>query len=139
MQNDLKQAINLLNKQNFSMVIVKKNKILYKSYSPGIKDILKAIKESKTNLSGASLADKIMGQALAWLILYSKIKYVYAKVISEKAKDILNSKCYLVFEKKVGHILNKEKKSLCPFEKISDNFKTPKEAFEKLLQEAGYE
>lgn len=130
MKNDFILAINTLNKKNLSLVITKNNKILYQSNEHGIKGILKFIKENKTNLKEAALADKILGQALAWLILYSKIKYVYAKVISKHAQNILNSKCYLIFEKKVSHILNKEKKDLCPFEKISKGFKTPEEAYQ---------
>lgn len=68
-------------------VLVKDDKIIL-SKDKGIAPILKLINAGK-NLENFSLADRIVGKAVAMLVVYSKIREVYAEVLSEKGEEVL--------------------------------------------------
>ena len=68
-------------------VLVKEDKIIL-SKDKGIAPILKLINAGE-NLENFSLADRIVGKAVAMLVVYSKIREVYAEVLSEKGEEVL--------------------------------------------------
>ncbi len=68
-------------------VLVKEDKIIL-SKDKGIAPILKFINAGE-NLENFSLADRIVGKAVAMLVVYSKIREVYAEVLSEKGEEVL--------------------------------------------------
>ncbi|MFP3985233.1 MAG: DUF1893 domain-containing protein, partial [Candidatus Bathyarchaeia archaeon] len=94
---------------------------------------LQAISELDINLSGAAVADKIVGKAAAFLCAYSNIKAAFALIISESGLEILNKyniRCQ--FENTVPTVLNLDKTNPCPFEKLVENITNPQKAYLKL-------
>jgi len=132
-QPDLQMARNELKKKDCALVITKSERILFETKASGIRGLLTAVDQLGESMKGASVADKIVGEAAAQLCVYSKVREVYAVTMSQCAKDLLDkSQIDYEYENLVPHILNMKKTDLCPFEKIVAGSKTPKEAYERL-------
>lgn len=131
MISDLKLAYKILFKKKLKLVIVKNNDILFYSKSRGINSLLKISK--KNTCKGASSADKLIGSAAAWLMVYAEIKNVFAKIITANAVKIFKKhKINVNYEKKVPFILNRSKTNLCPNELHFIGINNKKEAFKKI-------
>jgi hypothetical protein len=134
---DIDLAKNLLKKNNYTLIIVKDNKVIFEMYSPGIRGLLTAVEKIGNNMKGSAVADKIVGEAAAQLCAYSKVGSVFAEILSKCGRDILEkNKISLQFEDLVPHILNLKRTDLCPFEKIVAGSKNPAEGYERLKHAA---
>ena len=130
---DLEMAKRELKKKSLSLAIVKDGEMLFESFSHGISGFLQAIEKLGERLEGASVADKIVGRAIALLCVYAEVKAVYAEVLSEEAKTLFE-RCSLYYEYNiiVGNVLTSNTKKICPFENVAKQILNPKEAYEKL-------
>jgi hypothetical protein len=132
-ENDLKFARETLAKSNLSLVLAKNRKLLFKSKSHGVADLLAMIDEVGPQTEGASLADSIVGRAAALLCVYSKIIAVYGQTMSQGAVSILkgNSVNY-EFGTLVPKILNRRKDDVCPYDKAVSGVENASVALERL-------
>jgi hypothetical protein len=131
--NDLHIATERLKQKNIALAIVKKGEVVFETSSHGIGGLLKAIEELGDEMRGSSVADNVVGKAAALLCVYAGIVAVFAATASEKGIQTLrdnNVSCR--FENMVQHILNSERRDICPFEKLVNNISNPEEAYEKL-------
>ena len=114
-------------------ILVKGDEII-ESEERGIKPMM-ALISNATDLSGFSVADKIVGKAAAMLFVLAQIEEVYAEVISEKGIKILEEHSipysYLT---KTDSIINRKGDDICPMEKTVMEIDNPKEAYEALYQ-----
>jgi len=130
---DLEKAKRLLKDENQSLVIVKNGETIFCSNSSGIDSLLKAIEKIGKHLSGASVADKVVGKAAALLLVYSHVARVYAATLSRRGLGTLKKHGIPVeYDLLVPEILNKEGKNICPFEKFTSRIESPDQAFEQL-------
>jgi hypothetical protein len=130
---DLEFAKLKLIKEDLSLVIVKKGKVIFETKKQGISGFLQAIEKLDKNLVAASAADKIVGVAAAMLCVYSGVASVFALTVSEEGIRVLEDNNILCrFEKKVSNILNRDKNDVCPFEKLAISSRNPDEAYVKL-------
>ena len=130
---DLRIAKKELKEKSLSLVIVKNGEILFESFSHGISGFLQAIEKLGKKLEGASMADKIVGRAIALLCIYADVKEVYAETLSRGAKSLFEKYLlYCEWDNLVEKILDAKKIEACPFEKASKQISNPKEAYEKL-------
>lgn len=115
MKADLEKAKNILLKSKYTCVFCK-DSIIITSFKRGINPLLDFL-DSGVELSNFSCADKIVGKAAAFIYVLMGIKYVYAKVISESAKNILTRNGIQVdCNKTTKAILNRAHTGLCPME-----------------------
>ncbi len=130
---DVELAKLKLIEEDLNLVIVKKGKVLFKTKRHGIRGFLQAIEKLDGNLVAASAADKIVGVAAAMLCVYAGVTSVFALTISEEGIRVLeaNNVAYR-FKKKVPNILNRDKKDVCPFEKLAIDSGNSEEAYVKL-------
>lgn len=130
---DLEFAKSKLIEENLSLVIVKKEKVIFETKKQGISGFLQAIEKLDRNLVAASIADRIVGVAAAMLCVYAGVVSVFALTISKEGIKVLedNNIAY-TFEKKVTNILNIEKNDVCPFEKVAMDSGSSDEAYAKL-------
>lgn len=131
--NDLHIATERLKQKNIALAIAKKGEVVFETSSHGIGGLLKAIEELGDEMRGSSVADNVVGKAAALLCAYAGIATVFAATASEKGIQTLrdnNIPCR--FENMVQHILNSERRDICPFEKLVNNISNPEEAYEKL-------
>lgn len=132
---DLDLAKNVLKKNNDTLVIVKKGRVLFETNSSGIRGLLTAIERIGKDMRSSAVADRLVGEAAAQLCAYSNVNKVFAVTLSRCGKDILEKhEIGYEYENLVPHILNFNKTDLCPFEKLVAGSSNPKEAYERLKQ-----
>ena len=137
--SDLELAKSTLYKKELTLTIVKNGKALFETNSHRISGFLNAIQQFGARLEGASLADRVAGKAIALLCVYTKIKEVYAEVLSKKAKTVLQqNSIHHEWKELVDNVLDLNKTGVCPFEKAAADITDPKDAYKafKALQES---
>lgn len=78
--------------------------------------------ENGINLADYSVADIVVGKAVALLFVKCKIKNVFAKTISKSGKEVLeNHDIHCEYENLVDNIINRKKTDICPMEKAVAN------------------
>jgi hypothetical protein len=131
--DDLGIARNRLGEKGLTLSIVKDKQIVFETGSRGISGFLRAIEELGERLEGASVADKIVGKAVALLFLYAGIEAVYASVMSREARELFKKKSIRVeWGELVVHILGNCTPATCPFERLAAGITDPAEAYKKL-------
>jgi len=120
--------------KGLSLVIAKDGSILFETEQSGVSGFLLAIEKfGKEKLRGTSVADRIVGRAAALLCVYCGVKAVYAIVLSDGGKRVLEENGVIFeFENLVPSILNRQKTGTCPFEKIVSTVSDGEEAFKRL-------
>ncbi|MEM5829778.1 MAG: DUF1893 domain-containing protein [Candidatus Aenigmatarchaeota archaeon] len=135
MISDLELARRELKEKNLSLVISNSGKIIFESKSEGISDFLYAIEKYGEELKGSSIADSVVGKAVAMLCRYAKVSAVFASTISERGVEALKKgKIYFEFEKMVPTIMNKRKDDVCPFEKLVAGLEDEVECYQKIKE-----
>jgi len=136
--NDLDIAKNTLYQKRLTLTIVKEGSVLFETGSHRISGFLGAIDQLGDKLEGASVADRVVGKAIALLCVYAGICRVYAEVLSRKAKAVFEENGIPCQWKELADtILNFDRSGVCPFEKAATDISDPKEAyaaFKALLQ-----
>jgi hypothetical protein len=113
--------------KQLTLVIVKKGKVLFQTDSHRISGFIRAIDDFSVKLNGASVADRVGGEALALLCVYAGIREVYAEVLSRKAKGVFEENNVGVNWKEiVDNILDLDRIDVCPFERAASSISDPK-------------
>ena len=134
MTDNMKKAVNKLDQGGYTLVVVNGERE-YTSKLSGVFPLLDIIKNAPEVLSGACVADKIVGKAAAVLLVYAGVKEVYAKTVSSYAILVLKKAgINLVYEKKVPFIKNRAGTDICPMEKLVLDIEDPKAGAAALLK-----
>jgi len=138
MNNDLEMARELLRQGGFSFVVVRDGNVLVKESGPAVQPLAKFLDEHSEDVKGASLADKVVGRAVAILSVFYGIKAIFASLMSEGAVKFLQShKIYYDYHTRVPVILNMQGDGPCPIEKSLVRIETPGEGM-RILRERGF-
>ncbi|MBQ8337756.1 MAG: DUF1893 domain-containing protein [Oscillospiraceae bacterium] len=122
----------LLSGQN-TCVICRENEV-FESTERGVKPLLEFL-DSKTDLKDACAADKVVGAGAAFLYVLLGVREVYALVLSERAKAVLEENgVSVVFETLVSKIENRAKNGFCPIETAVWEQTEPAAALTKIRQ-----
>ena len=128
--NNLDKAKEMLKDNSLALV---KNEKVYLSGLKGVKPLLDFLKNN-VDLEGFSLADKVIGKGVAFLILKAKIKNVYTKIISKPALDLLiKNGIEVYYDLLVENIINRIKTDLCPIEKVVLEVNDVDIAYQKII------
>ena len=105
----------------------------YCSDESGIKPVILPMNENLHFFEGLSVADKIVGKASAMLLTLSGVKEVYAHILSQAGRDILE-KYGIVYEygELVDFIVNRKGDGMCPMEMTVKDIDDLSEAFRAL-------
>ncbi len=107
-------------KKPWSFVLIKNEKIVFKSKAQHLKPLIFCIKKYKKEMRGAIVFDKIVGRAAAILLVYAKVKEVWTPTISRSGKAYLaKNKVKIVYKKLENYIMNRRGDEVCPMEKMS--------------------
>lgn len=129
--NNIQKAKLILTQENLSCVLVKGD-TTYKSQKRGVTPIIELINKN-TDLSGFSVADKIVGKAAAMLFILLNVKEIYSPVMSESAIEVLKkSEIKFSFLRSVPYIVNRTCDGQCPMEKAVIDTQDPHEALKKI-------
>lgn len=125
---DIEKAKKLLKENNYTCVLCK-GETVYTSFDRGVAPILKLI-ENNTDVSGFSVADKVIGKAAAMLFSMAGVKEIFTDIISIPAKLYLEQKgITLSFNTLTEKIINRAGDGLCPMETLVMNVCDENEAF----------
>lgn len=138
MIEDLKTAKKRLLENGLTLVIVRDSKVLFESSAHGVSTFLEALEKLGNKMREASIADKVVGKAVALLCIYAEVRAVYASTLSIKAKQIFeNYNVHLEWNRLVEKILDVSGKDVCPFEKAAIEINDPKDAYRKFKALSG--
>lgn len=122
-----------LNEGHYTL-IADRNGEYYTSYSRGIAPILDPMKDNQTFFKGAIVVDKVIGKATAMLLILSGVKFIYAYVLSQKAKEVLEQyEVSYEYQELVDYIVNRDRTGMCPMEETVYDIYDLNEAFEALI------
>lgn len=126
-QKTNRQIIGILFAERCSCVI-RKGEDIRIFHERGVKDLYHLLKEEPEFLSGAFIADKVVGKAAAALMILGGVKEVFADVISSGACKLLNGAHVQVgYAIEVPYIINRTQTGWCPLEKRCFGVGTPEE------------
>lgn len=130
------KAYNLefFSKTNWVFVLVKDNKIIYRSKKQGLVPLVFCLRNKKSDLKGAIACDNIIGRAAALLLILGKVKEVITPAITKEALALLQKeKIKVQSGRQIKMVLNMKGDGPCPMEKLSRG-KNPKEFFGALIK-----
>lgn len=100
----------------------------------GVRPLLDLL-ESNTDVSGFSVADKVVGKAAAFLYCLLRIQELYTPVISKPALDVLNAAhIHVDYDSLVEAIQNRSKDGFCPMERAVWDIQDPHAAYEAICR-----
>lgn len=117
---DIEIAKELLQKEDYTLIVVKSGEVLFTSKDKGIKPMYRLVKDMKERSIGASIADKVIGRGAALLSAYLGVKEIYGEVMSKEGVEVLQkSNIDYSFSTLCDYIKNRDKTGLCPIERLS--------------------
>ncbi|MEM2281113.1 MAG: DUF1893 domain-containing protein [Candidatus Bathyarchaeia archaeon] len=132
-EKDLETAKDELRRKSLTLVIVKDSKVIFESGTHGVSAFLEALENLGGEMEGASVADKVVGKAIALLCVYAGVKAVYTLTLSVNAKRVFEKYgVHFEWENLVEKILDSSGENVCPFEKATMKTDNPKKAYEKV-------
>jgi len=127
--NNLEQAKKILLDNDFTCVVIDDNEMRTSTFS-GIRPLIQFLEVSEDAFKDASIADRCIGRAAAFLMLHGGVKEIYAKMISDHALVLLEEQGVPVeYDVKVPYIINRTQDDMCPMEKTCLLISDPKEAY----------
>lgn len=128
MTMDIAELADILHAEKCSCVIRNHGK-LTRCHERGVKDLLEILHREPDTLSGAIVADKVVGKGAAALMILGGVSRVYADVISKKAMalfppDMLDG---VTYGKLVEGIVNRAGTGPCPVESLCKDCRTAEE------------
>ena len=113
-------SLEYFSKLKWSLVVIKKDKIIYKSRMRRLKPLIFCIKKLGKDLRGAVVFDRTVGQASAILLKFAGINKVLAPTVSKAGKKFLEkNKIKLEYFEEVKFIAGRSNDEVCPMEKMS--------------------
>ncbi len=126
--SDIELARASFQAEGLSFALVKDGRELARGTQDGIGELLRAVERLGAELQGASLADKIVGKAVALVSAHAGIRAVYTPLASEAAEKVLaDHRIELTADRMVPLILNRRGDGPCPMERLSLPLATPRE------------
>lgn len=114
----MEALITTLREGHHSLVVLNDGRI-YTYDGRGVSDLWRIYNKEREVLSGATLADKIVGKGAAALMVVGGVKKVWAEVISLPAQSLLEDNHIEVqCETLVPNIINRSGDGICPVEQI---------------------
>ncbi|WP_270526878.1 DUF1893 domain-containing protein [Longibaculum muris] len=131
---NLKSLQEKLNNEDLTLVAQIQDTI-YTSQLKGIAPLINPMKENQLFFKDAIVVDRVIGKAAAMLLALSQVQYIYAYVLSRKAREILDAyKIDYDYEKLADYIVNREHNGMCPMEKTVYDMTDLNEALAALIQ-----
>jgi hypothetical protein len=133
MLTDLELAKKRMEDEALTLCIARGGKVLFEGASRGISGFLDAVESLGDRLEGASVADRVVGKAVALLCVDSRVRAVYASTLSRDAKQLFDG-CSVRVEwgELVESILDAGRRETCPFERLAAGIADPKDAYGRL-------
>lgn len=127
MSGKIDEVIERLHTEQCSCVIFSHGSVTL-CWGHGVKDLLRMLETTPEVLSGALIADKVIGKGAAAIIIKGGVSEAYADVISGPALELFrNSGVEVTFKTCVPNIINRSGEDICPVEKLCSDCVTADE------------
>ncbi|MBI2264002.1 MAG: DUF1893 domain-containing protein [Armatimonadetes bacterium] len=137
-ETDLFQARRILTEKDQSLVIVRDGETLFTSAESGVSPLIRVIDLLGFHLRGSAAADRIVGKAGAFLLVFSGVSSVYGETMTEEAKRLLDMAGILAEPGRiVPHIWNRAHDGVCPFEQALQGCTDPADAYARVCVVTG--
>ncbi|MDZ7373102.1 MAG: DUF1893 domain-containing protein [candidate division KSB1 bacterium] len=124
----LESELRRLEEGGFSILIERQGEVLFTSREPMLRPLLAALEALGEQLRGATVVDRIVGKAAAFLCVYAGVAEVYTPLASQPAVGLLASHGIpLEARRVVPFIRNREGNGLCPMEQLALQYETPED------------
>jgi hypothetical protein len=135
---DLELARETLTQESAAFVLVKDGTILAVEKGQGVQPLWDFLSNHPEQVRGATLADKIVGRAVAFLAVTFGLTCVFGDILSDGARDIFvrQGVCWET-RNAVPVILNRAGDGPCPIEKGLRTISDPEQAI-KFLAKNGF-
>jgi nucleotide-binding universal stress UspA family protein len=118
-----------------AFALVRDGRVLATGTQNGIVELLAATDRLGAEASGASLADKVVGKAVALIAVRSGLREIETPLASEPAIRLLRSRGIAITAVSVvPNIMNRAGDGLCPLEQLTSPFDEPEPALAKLRE-----
>ncbi len=130
----LSRAIHAL-QQGTTFAAVLSDGRLVTSEKKGIAPMMELLERDASAMEGASVADRVIGRAAAFLLEKGGAAGVYAGILSTHAREVLE-KCGIPFScgEETPYIINRAGTGMCPMEACVLELTDAAEAYEALRQ-----
>ena len=113
----------------YAFVLVRDGHVIATGTRDGVGELLDAVAQHGEALRGASLADKVVGKAVAMVAVYADIADVYTPLGSQAAAAVLSANNIpFTAERMVPLIQNKRNDGPCPMERLTMPLTEPADA-----------
>lgn len=121
--------IEILHSSACSCVVRNKGRV-ERYYNRGVTDLYTLYTADSQLLSGADVADKVVGRAATALMILGGVRRVYADTISQLALELFaQNNVEISYNQVVPHIINRAKTDLCPLERATKDLESLEEIF----------
>lgn len=133
--SDLVQACQLMAAENLAFVLVREGQVVARGSAHGAVELLAAVDRLGPAARGASLADKVVGKAVALIVVQAGIAAVDTPLASQGAAQVLAAQGIALHTASVvPQILNRRGDAPCPLEQLTQPFEAPEPALAKLRE-----
>ena len=130
---DLELAKKTLVEHGVTLAVARDGKVVFESVLRGVSGFLDAVEISDDGLRGASVADRVVGKAVALLCVFAGVKSIYAVTLGLTARRVFDDNgVYCECEGLVESILNAERTGVCVFERAVADVSDGEVAFVRL-------
>lgn len=117
---DIELAKDILEKEDYALVVVKSGEIIFKSQEKGIRPMYVLARDMKDMAKGSAIADRVIGRGAALLGKYVGAKEIHGNLISKAAIEVYEKdNISYSFNGLCEYIKNRDGSDYCPIEKIS--------------------
>ncbi|MBE6193013.1 MAG: DUF1893 domain-containing protein [Rikenellaceae bacterium] len=121
--------IEILHSSACSCVVRNKGRV-ERYYNRGVKDLYTLYTADSQLLSGADVADKVVGRAAAAIMILGGVRRVYADTISQLALELFaQNNVEISYNQVVPYIINRAKTDLCPLERATKDLESLEDIF----------
>lgn len=118
--NDLELARQTLDAEDLAFVLTRDGEILSRGTERGVVELLATVDALGSRAEGASLADKVVGKAVALIVVHCGIRAVDTRLVSASAREFLSAHAVpLRADTTVPTIVNRRADDACPMEKLT--------------------
>ena len=124
-----------LYEKNASLVVLYANGECKEYYQNRINDIKDILREDKSALKDAIIADKVIGKVAGSILTVAGVKEIYADVISQYAIPVLQeNNVKYEYKTLTEYVINNSKTGMCPMENKYKNEKNINKIYDEMIK-----
>lgn len=117
---DWQEKINDLLHAGLTLQVEKAGRVIFASSEPMLKPLLLCLQQRQSEMAGATVIDKIVGRAAAYLCVKGKVAEVITPLASHGAQEVLQQAGIpLQAQRVVAQIMNRSNTGPCPMEQLA--------------------